>query len=458
MKRIIIAMSALLCILLFAGCGAKVPEGITITCSGAEVTVVEMTAGQELTGLCAVLSPSDYEGTLTWSSDAPEVVKVSTVNGIECTLIAEKSGIAVVTAECGGVSASVHVNVPEVIRNDVTQPSAKAAALTIHGIDYSPELVTLCFADQYYAFADYYGAYAIYYGLDTSTGLEGLSDQTCDYSADGTWYGYFLDTAVEYLTQMQALCDYAGENGIALAEKDIADLNYRLEALPAIYGFDTLGEYLAEYFGSGITAELYREYLENCLLANKAYETFTASLSYTEDELAAHYAQMGYAEGENEYPVTAMRHLLIMAEPDENGEYTDETINAAHEKAVLLYEEWSAGEKTEGSFAALAMTYSEDGGSVETGGLYENIFYGQMVGGINAWLFDESRAVGDTAVIDNNGSYVGTHIVFFVGYGERYCDLLALEDLQYLDTEEWFSKLIADYSVQPGPAYASIGK
>lgn len=473
----IVAISLLLCILLLTGCGAKAPEGIGISCHGGEATVLEMQAGEELTGLCAVLSPADSEGTITWSSDAPDVVRVSAVNGAECTLVAEKSGSAVVTATCGGVSASVSVNIREAvpeegpdenweetqeeIGDEETELSDTGVALTIHGVDYSREQVTVCFADQYYSFANYYGEYALYYGLDVTAGIDGLSDQTCEYSADGTWYGYFLDTAVEYLAQMQALCDYAGENGVTLTAEDLEYVDDEMEQIAymaELYGFDSVEGYLNEYFGSSVPVEAYREYLENSLLADKAYGAFIASLSYTPEEIKAHYAEMGYAEGENEYPVTAMRHVLIMAEADENGEYTDEAITAAHEEAVRLYEEWSAGEKTEESFAALAGTYSEDGGSVGTGGLYENIYQGQMVAGINDWLFDEGRAVGDTAVIDNNGSYVGTHIVYFVGYGELFSNLLSLDDLQYQDTEEWFTELIADYAVQPGPDYESIGR
>ena len=141
-----------------------------------------------------------------------------------------------------------------------------------------------------------------------------------------------------------------------------------------------------------------------------------------------------------------------------NGEYTDDAIAAAHEKAEQLYEEWSAGEKTEDSFAALAEEYSEDSGSNKNGGLYENIYNGQMVDGINAWLFDQDRAIGDTAVIDNNGSYVGTHIVYFVGWGDLYCNVLSLEDLQYEDISEWFETLTADYIIEQGADYTSIGK
>ena len=73
---------------------------------------------------------------------------------------------------------------------------------------------------------------------------------------------------------------------------------------------------------------MYREYLEKMALADKAYNEYMDSLSYTDDEIAAHYAELGYEDGENDYPVTAMRHILFMADADENGEYTDDAIAA----------------------------------------------------------------------------------------------------------------------------------
>ena len=257
------------------------------------------------------------------------------------------------------------------------------------------------------------------------------------------------------------MCDYAAENGIVLTEDEIAAIDQKMEVLEKKAeeaGLDSAAEYLTEYYGNGVTAEMLRKCLENTALADKAYNFFADSLTYTEEEIAAHYAELGYEEGENDFPVTAMRHILIMAEADETGEYTDAAISAAHEKAERLYEEWSAGEKTEDSFAALAEEYTDDSGSAQNGGLYENIYDGQMVEGINEWLFNQERTVGDTAIIDNNGSYVGTHIVYFVGYGDLYRNVLSLDDLKYADESEWFENLTADYTAEQGADYASIGK
>ena len=458
MRKILLFISLILLLAaLLVGCGTQAPDEITITYNGEEISTIDVLNGEELIGLSAVISPSDYEGEITWSSDDAGIVKIGTTNGSECTLIAKKTGSAKITAECGGVSAYIRIHVQKNQEN----LSARDIALTIHGINYSSEQVTACFADQYYTFIEEYGDSAAYYGLDASGGIKSLAEQYCDYSEDGTWYGYFFETAVENLRQTQALCDYAVENGIVLTEDEVAAIDQKMEALEKKAeeaGLDSAAEYLAEYYGSGVTAEMLRKCLENTALADRAYNFFADSLSYTEEEIAAHYAELGYEEGENDYPVTAMRHILIMAEADKTGECTDEAISAAHEKAEQLYEEWSAGEKTEDSFAALAEEYTDDSGSAQNGGLYENIYDGQMVEGINEWLFDQKRTVGDTAIIDNHGSYVGTHIVYFVGYGDLYRNVLSLDDLKYADESEWFENLTADYTAEQGADYASIGK
>ena len=456
-KRLPIGLLALLCILLLSGCSAEPPESISVTLNGENITAVDILNGEELSGIRAVISPSDYEGEIIWSSDDAGIVKISTTNGSECTLIAKKTGSAKITAACGGVSASIRVHV----QKNQDNLSARDTALTIHGVAYSSEQATLCFADQYYTFVEEYGDYADYYGIDISLGIKSLTEQYSDYSSDGTWYGYFLEIAVDYLIQLRALFDYAMENDIILEDEDYEEVDREMDDLAAKAkdaGYDTAEAYLTEYYGSGITETMYRKYLETIALADKAYNSFEDSLSYSEEEIAAHYAELGYEEGENDYPVTAMRHVLIMAGADENGECSDGAIAAAHEKAVELYEEWNAGEKTEDSFADLAEKYSEDGGSNTNGGLYEDIYNGQMVEGINEWLFNQERTVGDTAIIDNNGSYVGTHIVYFVGYGDLYRNVLSLDDLKYADESEWFENLTADYTAEQGADYASIGK
>ncbi|MBR6708342.1 MAG: peptidylprolyl isomerase [Clostridia bacterium] len=104
-----------------------------------------------------------------------------------------------------------------------------------------------------------------------------------------------------------------------------------------------------------------------------------------------------------------VRHILFMT-----SNYKDEA--AAREKAAEVLAEFEAGEKTEDAFAALANKYSEDPGSNTTGGLYENVFEGQMVTEFDEWLYDEERKAGDYAVVVAKDT--GAHIMYYVGEGD----------------------------------------
>lgn len=95
-----------------------------------------------------------------------------------------------------------------------------------------------------------------------------------------------------------------------------------------------------------------------------------------------------------------MRHILIVPEEkNDDGTYTDAAWTAAEQKAQSLLDEWKAGEHTEDSFAFLAAENSADTGSASNGGLYEEVYPGQMVDAFDAWCFDAARQPGDIGIV-----------------------------------------------------------
>lgn len=89
---------------------------------------------------------------------------------------------------------------------------------------------------------------------------------------------------------------------------------------------------------------------------------------------------------------------------------TDEQWAEAYSKAQDILNEYNSGEKTAESFAELAKANSADG-SASNGGLYENVYPGQMVTPFNTWCFD-NRSVGDTAIVKTEYGY---HVMYFDG-------------------------------------------
>ena len=129
-----------------------------------------------------------------------------------------------------------------------------------------------------------------------------------------------------------------------------------------------------------------------------------------------------------------MRHILI--QPEEGSDIPD--AEAAQKKAEEIYALFLA-EPTEEKFATLAGEYSDDPGSVDNGGLYEDVAPGRMVAEFNDWCFDASRQPGDHGIVQT--SY-GSHIMYFVGESTTVADD-PNEEAAQTAYELWLDELFA---------------
>lgn len=172
------------------------------------------------------------------------------------------------------------------------------------------------------------------------------------------------------------------------------------------------------------------------------------------------YIVMYNGMSDNKYPATAMRHILIKSvDADGDGAYSEAEMAEAKAKIEEIETEWLAGEQTAERFAELAEQYSEDEGSNTNGGLYEEIGKGDMVTEIDAFLFEDGRKIGDTAVLHgNNGGYDGYHLVFFAGEGDSYHLALAENAKMNEDYTAWEEGVLAKYTLTEGFGMRLIGK
>ena len=149
------------------------------------------------------------------------------------------------------------------------------------------------------------------------------------------------------------------------------------------------------------------------------------------------YVVVFLSRDDNHYNTVNVRHILVRAEADADGNYTDEAKDAAKARAEEILAEYESGDKTEDSFAALANEYSEDTGSNSNGGLYENVAKGQMVEEFDAFCFDAHKP-GDTGIVyGESGSYAGYHVMYYVGEGMRYSDYIADTELRNEAANAW---------------------
>lgn len=163
------------------------------------------------------------------------------------------------------------------------------------------------------------------------------------------------------------------------------------------------------------------------------------------------------SRNDNHYATANIRHILVMAEASEDGTYSDEAKAAAKERAEEILAEFKAGDQTEESFAALAEQYSEDSSSNTNGGLYENVPQGQMVEEFDNFLFEGHKS-GDTGIVyGESSSYAGYHVMYFVGEGEQYSDVIAETALKTDDLNTWLEDLVSGYEAVKGSGYRWIG-
>ena len=130
----------------------------------------------------------------------------------------------------------------------------------------------------------------------------------------------------------------------------------------------------------------------------------------------------------------SVRHILLKSDEE------DETVKA---KAEEILNQWLAGDKTAESFGELAKENSEDAGSKDEGGLYEDVGRGTMVTEFDEWLFDADRKPGDTGIIFTEN--FGYHIMYYVGETRPYRDVLVEDAIRSERYEDYTESLKTTY-------------
>ena len=295
----------------------------------------------------------------------------------------------------------------------------------------------LYYTNEVYTFLNQYYSYLGAVGLDLTIPLE---DQPCAIAPDAcSWQQYFLNNALSSWENFALLQTMMEQEGYQVSETLLADMENipaQLESMAQGYGFENAQAYLEEQMSPGITIDLYMQFNRAYYTSNEYLEHCYMQLQPTDEEIQSYYLENQQTFEENGTVPdiglqSAVRHILIQPEggtTDENNKtvYSEEEKAAAYAEAERILEEWKTGEATEESFAQLANTYSKDGGSNTTGGLYENINVdASYVAEFREWAVDPSRQVGDTAIVETEFGY---HIMYFVS-GEDYFTYTVREQL-----------------------------
>ena len=182
------------------------------------------------------------------------------------------------------------------------------------------------------------------------------------------------------------------------------------------------------------------------LTALEVKETITNEDKTTTETVSAYTVVYFIESDTNETKLVDVQHILIKfkngtTDSSGNTTYPAKEKEAAKNTAEKLMEEWKKGNATKESFAELAKTKSEDTGSKANGGLYEDIYPGQMVETFDDWCFDANRKPGDTGIIATEYGY---HLMYFVETNDiTFRDYMIKNKLTTEDMEKWHDDLTA---------------
>ncbi|MBR5310609.1 MAG: peptidylprolyl isomerase [Oscillospiraceae bacterium] len=177
----------------------------------------------------------------------------------------------------------------------------------------------------------------------------------------------------------------------------------------------------AKYSVIGSINSLYSEWLFDEARVSGDKEIFESETGY--------YVVEFVEKNDLHYNTVNVRHILVAPEDTSNETAWQVALSAAEEYKAE-FEELGG---TEEAFAEVAMEHSVDEGSYANGGLYENIYKGQMVEEFEAWCFDSARKPGDVEIIKTSYGY---HVMYFSGEAETfytYAGTEGVRDARYSD-------------------------
>lgn len=200
---------------------------------------------------------------------------------------------------------------------------------------------------------------------------------------------YVKDDIKEVAVRTEVLYDYAMKNGLTLSEEKEEELATQATTVYESYTPEIIAKY-------GFTLEQLKDTIVKQGYSELVFDEKTKDFAISDADLKAEmeknavYQNMMLYGTDAFYDKVRARHILIKTIDDANQPYSPEDYAAARTSIEDLLARAEAGE----DFATLATEYTEDPGSVESGGEYtfgrgemvpefEAAAYGLEIGGIS---------------------------------------------------------------------------
>ena len=172
-----------------------------------------------------------------------------------------------------------------------------------------------------------------------------------------TWSDYFDNTAKEHIEYSRIALNYAKENNIVLDEEDMAEVDSSISTweTQAAQGNYSLTAYLQANYGKCMSADIFRQILENQALVQKVQDTKNEEIkaTFTDKEV-----EKAYNEALSTYGAVSYRSYEFAAETvtstDEEGSETSAVTEETMAEAKAEAEAFAAKITDEKSFKQAA--------------------------------------------------------------------------------------------------------
>lgn len=255
------------------------------------------------------------------------------------------------------------------------------------------------------SFVSKYSDYLETLGIDTN---EDYGNQQC-LEYDMTWNEYFEGRTLEFIQEIYILYDDALKNNFNIDSAKFYDDFIKKSTEAATSEELTLNEYLSGYYSSGATEKNFKDIYERYITAIKYREEKKKALSPTDSEIDDFYVK-----NKNLLDVVTYRNFVIKAECSKDATETEK--KTAMEEAKKKAEEMFKQIYDEDKYVELCKKYASKKDSTkdyakET--LHEKVSYTDCNEALSGWLFDDSREINATAIIEDSTN-MEYNIVYFI--------------------------------------------
>jgi len=224
-------------------------------------------------------------------------------------------------------------------------------------------------------------------------------DNIWDTQVNGTKAGVLAkQMALDYSREQKLLLSKAIENKVTLSKEDIEKINNSITDMIKQAGDKaTVEKQIKEYYNVNLSE--YIAFLKEFELVNKYLQGELKKIVIADEDVTK-----AYEDGKSSLEEVTVKHILLLTTTGQGIELPTDKLEEIKKKADMILLKVKAGE----DFTSLVKQYSEDPGSIETGGEYTFV-RGKMVKEFEDWSF-QAKA-GDTGIVKTSYGY---HIMKFI--------------------------------------------